>query len=149
MSKVHELVERLREIDWSGRRVPDANDLEKAKSYLDAVADLSRDIDEPISVLFNAAAVVGAETPEQRPGVPESNAGLNAYEAAFVRNAVDWAELCDQSHQITRGREGLYGPVLDLIERRVPLRLSKGYLFVGENAFPLHQWPTGYGVGNT
>lgn len=146
------LLERLASIPWSVENIDVAKSEELAgvRTYLDIVADMLRSglvkggpLFSPLNAISRPELLQGDI---QRPLDLVLSRSKNVYESRICRNAVEWAILQEASHPFVASQPALFEPLLRLIEKRVPLRFDKGYLSVGDNAFPIQLWPDGYGT---
>lgn len=143
-----QLAKRLGGAPWIGSisgYSPSAEALDGVARWMRILSELARQVDgnEVPHLLASPARLLG-----YRPGdhaakeIDEQIARVSdAYAAILVRNAMEWADMSAQGKRSPEFPLDLFEPLLALLERGCQFKLRKGYLEVGDNAFPLHGWP--------
>ena len=148
MSHIEKIMARLRAVEWSsGPRQASESELEGASLYLRTFADFLRESQPsatPAMPFTDPSKVVGRGELLSPTVAAEAEAlvgsSTNALDSVYVKQALQWAALCEASHPATQGREDMFDPLLDLVINRVPTAIRKGYWMVDENSFPLMNW---------
>lgn len=148
MSSFEKLLERLSDVGWSAESQdyePTALEMEGVVQYLNSVAVL---VQEPKSqesqhVLTSPARLLGYEPSLSLADVINTQAAKvpDAYARVLVKNAMEWAAMTSDGRLPAGSSPDLFEPLLSLLTRGCRIRLSKGFLEVGGNVLPLHNWP--------
>lgn len=148
MSHLEKIMTRVRSVEWAvGPQKASPAALNGAGAYLRGFAAFLREwqTDALVAMPFeNPRKILGVIEPLP-PAIAKEAESLaeqspNAYDVIYVKQALEWAALCDASHPATRDRENMFDPLLELVVGRIPTGIRKGYWFVDENLFPLLNW---------
>ena len=148
MSQTNKTMEKLRAVEWRiGPKPADSTVIDGASAYLQKFAAFLHEWQADTSSVMpfvNPREVLGVGdllTPVIAAEAEElAGQSANAYDLIYVKQALEWAALCDASHPATRDHEDMFDWLLNLVASRVPTGVRKGYWVVDENLFPLANW---------
>jgi hypothetical protein len=148
MNTFERLLDRLKNTNWGVQAqdyLPTALEMEGVVRYLGCVAQLARNSSEKETphVLASPARLLGFVPAQDTARVIEDQSAKipDAYARGFAKNSMEWAALTSTGMLPANFSPDLFEPLLVLLEKGCRIRLSKGFLEVGDKTIPLHKWP--------
>ena len=148
MNSFEQLSARLSSTSWNASNngySPSVLEIDGIVRWLGAVAQLAQQGDEKEvpHVLSSPARMLGHRPADDVVKAIDRHAAsiADAYARVLVKNAMEWADMVTQGQLPPGLAPDLFEPILALLERGCQVRLSKGFLEVGDRAIPIHRWP--------
>ncbi|MHA6883112.1 hypothetical protein [Ralstonia pseudosolanacearum] len=148
MSSFDALFDRMSKVSWSGANpgyIPSSEEMDRVVQFLKFVAEIARRRGGATGqhILVSPARLLGYVPTEHVIKAIDGQVSeiADAYAKAFVRNAMEWSAMAEEGQLPEEFPSDLFEPILLLIERGCQIRLSKGFLEIGDKVIPVHRWP--------